>query len=492
MKIIKNTAVYSVLSLGQKAIGFFLLPVYTYFLAPEEYGLISVVTTLTAISSLIILLSLHGTITKFYFEYADDEHRLKRFIGSISTMVLILSVVLGGLLLLFQSSGVLNISGGVPFFPYLLLGSLTAISTPIYTIYQTILQTRQDARAFGINAFLYFIILTLLTLVFLVFFGMKAEGVLLASFITSVLFFVHSFISIFREFPFTIDRQHALSGLKYALPLVPHALSSWLINMVDRLVLNGISGAVSTGLYNVGFQLANVLNILTSAVNQAYVPWLFSKLTNTQSEDKQKVQYFIQGTLWFYGVLVIGFTSFSKAAIVFFLNPNYLESWKVIPFLSLGVFFNGLYMLFIGPVFNVNSKVIPLVTFIGAIVSVGSNFLLIPLYGNLGSAISNMISNMSISIVATILGIKYSKISLRWSKPYIGAAILTVAVICYFCLKQTDGYIDAFWFDVFFFLLASLLLSIFHGKEITYLLIRSRIFRIGKFPLKGPSDGIEK
>ena len=63
----KNTAIYVVISFLQKAIGFFLLPLYTVVLAPSDYGTVNVVNTIVGFLSTLYGLSLNGAAGRFYF-----------------------------------------------------------------------------------------------------------------------------------------------------------------------------------------------------------------------------------------------------------------------------------------------------------------------------------------------------------------------------------------------------------------------------------------
>ncbi|MFU7517990.1 lipopolysaccharide biosynthesis protein, partial [Clostridium sp. HCS.1] len=78
--------------------------------------------------------------------------------------------------------------------------------------------------------------------------------------------------------------------LKYSLPLLPHSFSGWAVSMIDRLFLNGYEGLAVPAIYSTGSQFANIINVITVAVNQAYVPWFFEKMKDKEKNELEIVK----------------------------------------------------------------------------------------------------------------------------------------------------------------------------------------------------------
>src|SRR5262245_30457720 len=56
-------------------IGVILTPVYTRAMSPSDYGIVAVAMTMIALLTIVLGLSLYGSITRLYFEAEDDEDR---------------------------------------------------------------------------------------------------------------------------------------------------------------------------------------------------------------------------------------------------------------------------------------------------------------------------------------------------------------------------------------------------------------------------------
>ena len=93
-RVLENSFLYTFSSLLTKAIGFLLLPIYTLFLTPEDYGITNLVNSFTSVATYIVAFSLYVAVIRFYVDYKDEQDKLKRFYGTIVTFVLYLAVFL--------------------------------------------------------------------------------------------------------------------------------------------------------------------------------------------------------------------------------------------------------------------------------------------------------------------------------------------------------------------------------------------------------------
>ena len=64
-KVLENSFFYMFSSLLVKAMGFFLLPIYTIFLTPEEYGVTNLVTGFINTATFIVAFSLYSAAIRF-------------------------------------------------------------------------------------------------------------------------------------------------------------------------------------------------------------------------------------------------------------------------------------------------------------------------------------------------------------------------------------------------------------------------------------------
>ena len=74
-KIIKNTSIYAIGNILPKAAGFFLLPVYTRYLTPADYGIVSSMQVLSTILAVAFTLAIERSIYRLYWDYKTDNDK---------------------------------------------------------------------------------------------------------------------------------------------------------------------------------------------------------------------------------------------------------------------------------------------------------------------------------------------------------------------------------------------------------------------------------
>lgn len=406
-KILTNSALYSLTTLLQKGIGFFLLPLYTAFLTPDDYGIVNVVTSVSSFLSVLIMMSLTGAATRFHYRNTDENYR-KVLWGTITTIVIISSLGWGAVFFTFHKFLVDPFIGEVEFFPYAVIGLANVIITPLYLLFQSSLQARQEALHYSINTFSNFIVHLGLAVLLIAVFKLGAVGMLLANVITSLLFFIYVLISYIPKIKMGIDKPIAKKALKYSLPLVPHHISLWSAGTLDRLFLNNIKGTAVTGVYSVGQQFGNVVGTIAYSVNQAFVPW-FYQMIEKGKEGIKKIEKMGLFAVIGYSLFAFAISLFAPEVLKVMVSEGFRDAWKVIPIISFAFVFHGVYFFYINILFLKDTGWVFTVTLSAMAVDILFNILLIPLWGFYGSAIACFMTYFFRSIFAMVLSLKKNR-----------------------------------------------------------------------------------
>lgn len=417
-KVIKNSFFYITSSVLQKGIGFLLLPIYTSHLSRDDYGLVTIVTTITAVLSIVFSLGLPSALVRFYYEYKDQREQLNQYVSTILWVIGIVSFISITVIIVLNKIFISIVASNVAFYPYFLLGLFIIMISPVYTLYQTLLQIRQEGRLYSINSFMFFLCNLVFTIIFVVFFKMKALGILTASGITTLIFSGYAVFQMRTYLSFSINLTLLRISINYSLPLLPHQLSSWVMSLIDRLLINNIVSLAMVGIYNIGFQFASILSIITMAVNQAYVPWFYSVLK--EKSDRTKLLDFADSVITLYCFVAFCFSLLCYDILLVMVSKHFRAASIVIPFLLFSNVFGGVYYFFVNPLFYNyrGTKYIPLVTFISATIGVVLNLFFIPRFGVVGAASVSIITYLFASLMALFIGKRIEPIGFRWLKMY--------------------------------------------------------------------------
>lgn len=443
-RLLKNSGIYGIVQILQKCIGLVLIPVYTTLLTPAEKGITDVVTPIVSFLSILYSLSINSAVIRFYVDYKEDKNKLKEFWGTCIVFVTLNSIALTTIFIIFRSQLLEPMAKGVDFFPYILLGMISITLNPIYTIFQSTLQAKEESKVYAKNNLLYFVVNLALNILFVVVLRIGAVGVLLSLAITDVIFFIYTVIKFIPRVVLKIKYMYLKQALKYSLPLLPHSLSGWAVSMLDRLFLNRYNGLQSPAIYSTGAQFGNIINVLTTAVNQAYVPWLFQKLKNKKENEKEIVLMSEVLTI-FYAFLAMGMSLFGPEIFKIIVDKAYFEGWKVIPLLSFAFVFNGIYYFFVNPLFynKKGVKFIAIGTFTGAILNSILNVILIPKFDIIGAATASLVSMMISCILVYFISIKIEPIKFNIFKLFSIAFIFLGISMLAFLLESLS-----FWTNI--------------------------------------------
>lgn len=393
-KLAKNALVYSFFTLLQRGLGFFLLPVYTTVLATEQLGIISTASAIVAFFVILFGVSLRGSVAYYYYEFKDKNIAyLKKLFGTSVSFILLVTALGISFLLLTKNWILTPLFEDIAFSPYVLLSLVSMFLQPLYFYYQSVLKAKQLARKAASLDFVYFGVMVGGTLLLILGFDFKAEGALLANAIASAIVFLISFFGLLKEITWSFSSSILKKTLKYSLPLLPHNLSGWAMNMIDKVMLNAINSLSVVALFDVGSQIGKVVNMISLGVNSAYAPWFFDQVKNDEN-SKKNIVFVTQKIITVYVILAVTVSWLAPELLKLISKPEYLESWVVVPIIATAFVINGFYFTFSSVFFLEKTKYLPLLTISGAIVNVGLNYFLIQKYGFLGAAFASIITKL--------------------------------------------------------------------------------------------------
>ena len=431
-KLITNASVYVLGSMLQKAAAFLLIPLYTRHLSPSEYGIVGLAQSIQGMLSLLIGLGLFSALARLYYDYRDKPNVLRSYITSTFLFLAIIGLV--ATLALNRWGSVLweRFSGGqVPFAPYIQMALWLAYVDNLFRIPVTLYRTAQRAKAFIAANFGVFLVSTAAIIYFVVGKKMGAKGLLLGDLIANGLAVTVLVGLLFRQyFSPVFNWEHIRSSLSFGLPLVPHAVASWALVAIDRILLE--SGGVSLaqiGYYNLGYQLGLVMSLLVFSINQAWSPYYYDLMkTVPNPEDKIRKMIYLYIAL-IGGICLIGIL-FSNELVTLVAPDRYKDAVVFVSPILFGHLLLGFYYLASVPLFYFKRTiVIPFITLSGAALNIILNLWWIPEWGAMGSAWATAVSYGVTFIIAFAISQRHQRIDIPLSKFATLIGLILAAVV---------------------------------------------------------------
>jgi O-antigen/teichoic acid export membrane protein len=225
--------------------------------------------------------------------------------------------------------------------------------------------------------------------------------------------------------------------LAYGTPLMLAATSGVILAVTDRYMLNSMSGLEKTGIYTLGFRIANTLKIVIStSLGMALTPILMKKINEKGSQRFYSKVMTYSGYIFIIGLLALSMFSL-EILKVFTGSAKYWAANGVIPLVSFALFF-GLIKdnVTIGLIIRKKTKVIGLLIFITSILNIVLNMLFIPIWGIYGAALATLCSQIFFFITMAVQAQKAYFIPYEWKKLLI--LLLLAAVFLSFGLAISN------------------------------------------------------
>lgn len=424
----RNLTIYGMGDVATSLVSFLLLPIYVRYLTPADYGVIALLLTVEVAAKIVFRWGVDASFMRLYFDCANQQARQLL----ASTIFFFLVTVDGALLAaaLLAAPLLADMLFGVP--GQTLVLRLVLINTFIigfYFIPFHILRIENRSAQFSALTFSRSVATLVLRLLLVVAGGLGVLGVVLADILVGVVFtlvLLRWFAPLIRP---VFSRRVLTEALSFGLPRVPHGMAQQAMAVSDRYLLSRYlyadfgmaederrSAALrDIGVYSIGASFALAMKLFLSAFEYAWAPFYFSTM---READARRTFGVI--TTYGLGVLVllaVGLSVISYDLVRLMTRPEFYAAATVIPWVALGVVFQGVYLLTsIGLNITKHTEYYPVSTTAAAVVSIAINILLIPHYGIIGAAWANAMAYAVLAGTAMWFSQRYYPISYEWGR----------------------------------------------------------------------------
>lgn len=451
-KVVENSILYIFSSLLVKAMGFLLLPIYTLFLTPDEYGLTNLVNSFTNVAVFIVGFSLYSAIVRFVADYKHDKELLKNFYGTVMTFIIASGAFFIAIGIVFNDIVRKLFFDGITFYPIVLLALLLMVFLSLHAMHQAMLQGMQKGRKLTILNLIVFILTAGLKVVFIGVFDLGAVGFVLAQLIINILYAFYVYYDLKRQdlVRLGIDKNVLRKSLRYSIPLMPHNLSTRIAVFASRIFINNSGALADVGLYSIATQFGALIDTVQVAVNRAFQPWFYDILNKNDEKSKQEAIDMSSFLLIIYSFIYMIIGLFSQEVVIVMTSSDYTLAWTVIPILVVGYSIKSIYYFYVNVVmyYKKATKKLFLATVTGSILDIFFAYILVPYIGMYGSAISFIISKIIMVGIVVWISNKVENVgySVLGMLKTILPSLIFMAIGLY---NSYTNYIDVFsWFNL--------------------------------------------
>lgn len=386
--IAKQTIVYGLSGVAIQAIGVITLPIYARVFSRSEYGILEITFTIAAVVGALVDAGFASAAQRSFYDYGDDEpQERRRVIATALTFTSALSLI----------AMVALILGRKPVSNWLLDGRgesalvALAISIPLINAANFLRETmrlRFRAWHYVVSSILASVVAAGIGIAAVVGFDRGVEGVFIGVIVGNALAAAYGALVVRTDVGRRLSGDELRKMLAYGIPLIPVALALWALALVDRIMLSKLGSLSDVGEYAVANRVASVLLLAVTGFVLAFGPYVFAihqRDEELEKDVRSKTLTYLTVSLCT-GALVL--TLFARE-VISVVAPAFNSAYEAVGLLTLSVVALGISSVVMAGISIVRrTKVLAVLSTIGAAFNIALNFVLIPPFGMVGAAVA--------------------------------------------------------------------------------------------------------
>ena len=388
-RLAKHSAIYGLGGLVSRILAVLLLPLYTSYLEPADYGNVESLIALTAVLVTLLRLGISSAFFRFYFDSSEYAERLRVLRTSFwFTMTMATVGLVAGQLLAGPIAAALSLEGDGQ--EALVRAAFVGLWAQMnYEQLTSLFRVEERSVAFVVASLVNVLVTIGATVVLVVGFDLEALGVIVGNFLGTLTVYL-GLVGYRREqLGLQLDRGLLREMNRFGLPLVPSGLALWTLNFSDRFFLAKLAGQDDVGRYSLGVRVASAIVLLLVAFRTAWPAFAYS------IEDDRAARR-TYGFVLTYLVFVTSWVSLTLGLLapwlVRLLAPANSDFWpgaRVVGLLAFaGAAWAAYTVVAIGVGRARRTQFNWVVTGAAAALNVALNLLLVPRYGIMGAAVA--------------------------------------------------------------------------------------------------------
>lgn len=387
---IQRIGLIGVTNLFTNLSGIILLPILTKNLPIQDYGIWAQIAVTIGIVTPIASLGLDASMAR-YLPSLTKKDEIQEIFYSIFLSLLPVYIILSTLIYIF--SGVISSSLFNGYISVVKILSAIVFFECINSLLLDYLRSKQMITKYSLLS----IIKSYVQVLAVSFFILMRKGILGAAvglLLTNITVFLIMACIIYSNIGFKIPKfKNIKEYLSFGLPLLPTAVSGWVVNSSDRYVIGLILGAAAVGYYSPGYSLGSLILMFLAPLSVLLPITLAKHYDENKLQEVNKTLYYSLKYFLAIGIpAVFGLSFLSKSILNILSTPEIAEEgYLIAPFVAVSFLLYGVQTIYWQIlILKKQTKIGGRLWLIASLLNVLLNFLLVPYTGIIGAAITTL------------------------------------------------------------------------------------------------------
>jgi Membrane protein involved in the export of O-antigen and teichoic acid len=462
--LIKKFLSFSIGGYINLIIGFFIVPITTRMLSPEQYGIYSLINVISQILVILCSLSMEQSFVRFFYE--EEEEKRGKLLYTTLFPFFVLGTIFFIFLFIFREKISIFIIGKNENIIWIYL--IFSIFFRTLNIFSTlVIRMKQRGNLYSLITILLKVFEFVFILLLYPYFGNNYKILIFAMLFSNI---VTGLISVLLE-----RKMWSLKNLKnkcnttkkeliyFSVPLVLTMGLNWLFGSLDKITIKMFKDLGEVGIYSGAFKVVSLLTVIQSGFTTFWTPTALEHYSKNPKDTLfyRKANDYLSFIFFILGINILLF----RNVVGILLGDKFYQSIYVMPTL---VFIPIMYLIsettMMGIGFKKKSKYFLYVSIIATISNFIGNIILVPYFGARGAAISTGIAYIVFFSSRTYFSIKLINFGFNLKRIY-----LTTFLMFFYAIYLT--FYDNLFFTVgmgVLLLIATIVVYLPIVKEIYY------------------------
>jgi O-antigen/teichoic acid export membrane protein len=418
-------AAYTAASVLSKLIAVFLLPIYTAYLTPADYGAAEVMIASLVAASIVVRLGVIEAILRFYYLSGESPRQVVR----TGFAALFWATTLAALVALPFAEPISRALLGEPDAGLARLAILGLWQLTLWEYALTLLRLDERAREYFTFTIAAVLITIPVTVALVAGTDLGASAILLGNFGTGVPLLLWRLWVERRRLGLGVDPALLRRMIRFGLPTMPAELTLYSLNFIDRILIVRLAGLAEAGLYALAVKFANGMQVLVRGFHLAWPPLAYSI-----RDDEEARRAYALIVSWFVAICafaVLGLWLLAPWLVRLLASEEFFAAHEAIGPLAAGTALYALYLVLVvvlGRTGRTELSFPP--TALAVAVNIGLNLLLVPPFGIVGAGLALVGSYLVVVAAMYLITDRLFRVPYEWRRLALaigGAAALIAA-----------------------------------------------------------------
>lgn len=417
-KLVRHGGLYFSAKILGRLPRFAVLPVYTAFLPPAQYGMYA--TTLASAELLAIFMGLRidAAFGRYFFDLNSSRAELKRLVSTCLIFVVSFGLFVSSIGLVAGYHYHHNVLG-IPFLVLIVPVVVSRLVAQVALISRTYFSNTHRSRIIAVTDVVGNILGPVVAVILLVNTRMRVSAIAVSLLLGALVPCIVGLVVMRREglLGLCLDMLILRKCVYFGLMFLPGVAAAWIYTVSDRIIITVYEGNAETGIYSIAYQLGKVVSHVAESVNMVYMPILLARLSTNYKQGLESLRKPIVAMVWLMLFVCSSFSLFASEILHVMTDSQYHGGTPIMIVVIWSFMWGGIYWPFLNLLYY--HKKVLLIGAIGifsAAVNLVLNLAFVPIYGKMAAAWTTLAASIAYAGLVIIFAYRLNRPPIDWKE----------------------------------------------------------------------------